>query len=128
MVIGSIGQGTVPDAAWRFANDLVSSLMAQTNDTLLARENRSLLENCRIALDTISPLKYHLGGGRTEPDGSVSFLVRFLGREQWIAGELYLRLEGNNWRLDDLVLDESRNLEEGRNAYPYNFFFYERFF
>jgi hypothetical protein len=129
MVIGALGQGTAPDGAWRFANDFVSVLMAgQTSDSILANVNRGLVENFISALDTISPLKYHLGSGRTEPDGSFSFLVRFLGRQQWIAGELYLRPEENGWRFDDLVLEEGRNLEEGKDAYPYNFSPYERFF
>jgi hypothetical protein len=129
MVIGTLGQGTAPDVAWRFANDFISSLMAgQTDDSILKRENSSLVESCLIALETINPLKFHVGGGRTEPDGTVSFLVRFLGREQWIAGELYVRPEGNNWRLDDLILEESRDIEEGKSAYPYNFSPYERFF
>jgi hypothetical protein len=129
MVIGTLGQGSVQDGAWKFANDFISALMAgQTNDSILIYENSGLFENCLNALNTINPLKYHLGGGRSEPDGSVSFLVRFLGREQWIAGELYIRQEGNNWRLDDLILEESRSLEEGKSTYPYNFSPYERFF
>jgi hypothetical protein len=129
MVIGTLGQGTAPDAAWRYANNFITALMArQTDNSILTRENSSLLESCLNALDAINPLKYHLGGGRTEPDGTVSFLVRFLGTEQWIAGELYLRPDGNNWRLDDLVLEEARDHIEGNSPYQYNFSPYERFF
>jgi hypothetical protein len=129
MVIGALGQGTVPDGAWGFANDFIYALMTrQTGNSILLSLNNRLVENFFFTLDTINPLKYHLGSGRMEPDGTFSFLVRFLGREQWIAGELYLRLEGNSWLFDDLILEEGRNLEEGKNAYPYNFSPYERFF
>jgi hypothetical protein len=44
-------------------------------------------------LDAINPQFYRLGSGREEPDGSGSFLVRFVGRGQGIIGELYIRLE-----------------------------------
>jgi hypothetical protein len=103
-------------------------MAGQMGNSIRVSMNSRLVENFLFTLDTINPLKYHLGSGRTEPDGTVSFLVRFLGREQWIAGELYLRLEGDGWCLDDLVLEEGRNLEDGKNAYPYNFTPYERFF
>jgi hypothetical protein len=43
-------------------------------------------------LDEINPRIFRLGGGREEQDGSVSFLVRFAGREQGITGELFVRL------------------------------------
>ncbi|MDR0313455.1 MAG: hypothetical protein LBI14_07640, partial [Treponema sp.] len=109
MVIGALGQGTVPDGAWSFANNFISALMArQTGNAILVNLNSRLVENYFFTLDTINPLKYHLGSGRMEPDGTFSFLVRFLGREQWIAGELYLRMEGNSWLFDDLILEEGR--------------------
>jgi hypothetical protein len=43
------------------------------------------------ALNVVKPLFFRLGSGREEPDGSVSFLVRFAGREQGIIGELFIR-------------------------------------
>ncbi len=45
------------------------------------------------ALSVVNPRYFRLGSGREEPDGSVSFLVRFAGREQGITGELYIRFE-----------------------------------
>jgi hypothetical protein len=55
--------------------------------------NRVLLESYLSALSVISPRTYRLGSGREEADGAVSFLVRFVGREQGITGELYVRLQ-----------------------------------
>jgi hypothetical protein len=72
------------------------------------------------ALEEAAPRTYRVGEGREEADGSCSFLVRFLGRELGIAGELYLRpeeVQGENagagtWRLDDLLLEEAHSLGE----------------
>ena len=69
-----------------------------------------------------------------EADGSVSFLVRFLGSEESIAGELYLvKAEEPNseiarWQLDDFILEEKRELSEIRDSYRYDFSPYERFY
>jgi hypothetical protein len=90
-------------------------------------------------LEEIQPRAYRVGEGREEADGSCSFLVRFLGRELGIAGEMYLRFqmprpkdsgtgdseeesskespaeappEKGAWVLDDLLLEEKRSLGE----------------
>jgi hypothetical protein len=86
------------------------------------------------AVAEVRPRNYRIGEGREEADGSCSFLVRFLGREQGIAGELYLRFQTarpappaagdsedsasnpepqtivEGWVLDDLLLEEKRSL------------------
>jgi len=126
-VIGALGQGTAPDGAWQYAGQLLSVIIAASPGGLRAGD-RDLAEKSIAALEDVEPGKYHIGGGRVEEDGSVSFLVRFLGREKWMAGELYLRFENEEWILDDLILEEGQNLEEGKNAYPYDFSPYERFF
>jgi hypothetical protein len=53
--------------------------------------NSVSLEAFVSELNGISPQAYRLGGGREEPDGAVSFMVRFLGRDMGITGELYIR-------------------------------------
>jgi hypothetical protein len=91
-------------------------------------------EELLSSLKEIQPRTYRVGEGREEADGSCSFLVRFLGREQGIAGELYLRFrepqpeagdseeaapaaepsppERGAWVLDDLLLEEKHTLGE----------------
>ena len=129
MVIGELGQGTAPERAWRHAREIASALVARNlSSSVIPMAESDLLEEYFPILHAFEPRKYHLGGGRIEVDGSVSFLVRFLGREQWMAGELYLRPEADSWRLDDLILEEVRNFEEGKNSYTYDFSPYERFF
>jgi len=44
-------------------------------------------------LKAVNPQFFRLGNGREEPDGSYSFLVRFVGREQGITGEMFVRFE-----------------------------------
>jgi hypothetical protein len=55
--------------------------------------NKVFVESCMSMLNAINPQFFRLGSGREEPDGSVSFLVRFVGREQGITGELFVRFE-----------------------------------
>jgi hypothetical protein len=153
-VIGELGQGKAPEAAWRYAQDFLSALVQGDRDAPILAADSALTERVLEELDVIEPGKYRLGSGRIEADGTVSFLVRFLGREQSIFGEFYLRREDaegsdesdedgaataeadiaepvtaeESWRLDDLALEEARDLADERNEYRYDFSPYERFF
>jgi hypothetical protein len=129
VVIGELGQGDAPDGAYRFARSLLSALVTGSRGSPpLSSLDAGFLEETLGGLDAINPRTYHLGGGREEPDGSISFLFRFVGREQGISGELYLRTETEEWQLDDLVLEEPRDLSPGGDEYHYDFSPYERFF
>jgi hypothetical protein len=88
MVIGPLDRGNVPEDLWFFARDLLSALIAENRSALSSIDG---LDNILETLGEINPGTYRLGSGREEPDGSFSFPVRFIGREQWIAGELYVR-------------------------------------
>jgi len=125
-VIGELGQGTAPDGAWEYANKFLTAIVA--GNGLFPDSAEKVPEKYTEALKEVEPLRFHIGGGRTEADGAVSFLVRFLGREQWMTGELYIAEDGEKWRLDDLILEEGRDIEEGKNIYQYDFTPYERFF
>ena len=130
-IIGELGQGTAPDSAWQYANALMSAVVSGNRTGLETGAGGlldSILTRYLTSLETVSPGNYHLGGGRTEADGAVSFLVRFIGRDQWITGELYLLPDREKWLLDDLILEEERDIGEGKNSYPYDFTPYERFF
>ena len=93
-VIGELGQGQASREAYECARNAASALLAgNANASALSSVNKVFLESCMSALNTVNPLFFRLGGGREGPDGSVSFLVRFAGREQGITGELFVRLE-----------------------------------
>jgi hypothetical protein len=93
-VIGPMGQGQAPKEAYDVARRAAGALLAgDMNVPILAGVSRVFLESYIAALNTVNPRSFRLGGGREEPDGSYSFLVRFIGREQGITGEMYIRLE-----------------------------------
>jgi len=93
-VIGPIGQGSAPAEAYSLARRVASALLAgDINARVLSSVKKVFLEGYIDALNVVNPRYFRLGGGREEPDGSVSFLVRFAGREQGITGELYIRYE-----------------------------------
>jgi hypothetical protein len=93
-VIGTLGQGQTPNEAYALARKTAAALLAGTMDApVLASVNRVFLEGCMSKLQELNPRSFRLGGGREEPDGSVSYLVRFVGREQGITGELFVRYE-----------------------------------
>ena len=92
-VIGAMGQGSSPNEAYTIARNAAAALLAGDVDApVLSSLNRTFLEDCLNLLDEINPRTYRLGGGREEPDGSVSFLVRFNGRDYGITGEIFIRL------------------------------------
>jgi hypothetical protein len=93
-VIGPIGQGKAPAEAYGLARRVAAALLAgNMNAPVLSSVSKVFLEGCMSALNAVNPRYFRLGSGREEPDGSVSFLVRFAGRERGITGELYIRLE-----------------------------------
>jgi len=141
VVIGELGQGSSPAEAYKFAQDLLSSLVAQGKDAQIAGDFSSILtESLLDDLGSIEPQSYRLGSGRVEEDGSVSYLVRFIGQQESITGELFLRQAGSaapgddsasddaKWLLDDLVLEQKRVLTEIRDSYRFDFSPYERFY
>jgi hypothetical protein len=93
-VIGELGQGKAPKEAYDCARRAANAFLAGTIEAnVFSSVDKAFIETCINALNTVNPRYYRLGGGRQEPDGSVSFLVRFAGREQGITGELFIRQE-----------------------------------
>jgi hypothetical protein len=128
LVIGELGQGGAPPEAYRFARDLLSGLILEDRSgTILSGIDEPRLDTLLGEIKAVEPLRYRLGGGREEADGAVSFLVRLIGRERWLSGELYLRQE-EEWGLDDLILEEPRDLAERQEPYRFDFTPYGRFY
>jgi hypothetical protein len=93
-VIGTIGQGQASTEAYRLARRIAGALLqGNAAAPVLSSVNKMFIEDCMSALNVVNPRFFRLGSGREEPDGSVSFLVRFAGREQGITGELFIRFE-----------------------------------
>ena len=93
-VIGELGQGTAPLGAYQLARELLAALATTGSTNPILRQYPSIITESVIQeIRGINIRNYRIGGGRTEPDGSVSFIVRFLGREDSITGELFIRSE-----------------------------------
>jgi len=127
--IGDLGQGQAPDGAYLFARNVLAALAASNSEApALAAFPSARIANHIEEIGGIEPLSFRIGGGRVEGDESVSFLVRFIGNEQSITGELFLLEGSDSWLLDDLILEEPRSLAEIRDAHRFIFSPYERFF
>ncbi|MDR0387940.1 MAG: hypothetical protein LBH57_07865 [Treponema sp.] len=128
-VIGELGRGSASEAAYRFARGLLAALLGGDGESaVLSSVSAGLKTEIAGTLEAIDARKYRIGGGREEDDASTSFLFRFVGREQGVAGELYLRRDGETWLVDDIIIEEPRKILDGGEAYPYDFTPYERFF
>jgi hypothetical protein len=143
-VIGELGQGRASQGAYTFANSISAGLLSgQIGHPALVSINPILREKYLYSLAGIAPRSFRLGGGREEADGAVSFLVRFIGREYGITGELYIRYvtrqvetaggevtQLGSWQFDELILEDakSRNQEMQEPLQLLNFLPYERFF
>jgi hypothetical protein len=93
-VIGTLGQGNASADAYQFARNVASAFLAgNINASVLSAADKGFLASSMDVLGTVNPRSFRLGSGREEPDGSVSFLLRFIGREQGLTGELYIRFE-----------------------------------
>ena len=91
-VIGELGAGSASNAAYNFARSVASALVEERLDSpALASINRTLLEGYLDVMEPVNAQGFRLGSGREEPDGAISFLIRFIGREQAVTGELFIR-------------------------------------
>jgi hypothetical protein len=128
-VIGELGRGGAPEEAYLQVRLFLTALLSGNRDAPLHLEaDKALADRLFEELAPIEPRQFRLGGGREEEDGTISFLVRFLGREKGKTGELYLLQKEEIWCLDDLILEEEKDLAEEREAYRYDFSPYERFY
>ena len=145
LVIGELGQGSASGSAYIFAQDILSAVIAgRRSESILTQSGYSFPENFFDEVTSIRPRNYRLGGGRTELDGCVSFVVRIIGPDESITGELFIRRADaideidatdaeeagtpGRWLLDDIILEDKRPLSDIRDSYRYDFSPYERFY
>jgi len=142
-VIGELGRGRASASAYTFAEVVVSAFFrGRIDHPALSPVSVSMQQSYMSALDMIDRRSYRIGGGREEADGAVSFMVRFIGRDYGITGELFIRFEAietelddegeinGNWIFEDLILEEAVDLEveQKESLNRYDFSPYERFF
>jgi hypothetical protein len=123
LVIGELGQGKAPAPAYTYANSIAAGLFSgQVTHPALVSIDPALREGYLKSLGKIVPRSFRLGGGRQEPDGAVSFLVRFIGRDYGITGELYIIFstrqrhengeETGSWTFDELLFEEAKRHDD----------------
>ncbi|MDR1300951.1 MAG: hypothetical protein LBK43_00565 [Treponema sp.] len=128
-VIGTLGRGAAAEEAYTLARAVLTALLRGNQDALVLQElDPQMILDYLTALEPIKPQKFRIGGGREEPDGSTSFLIRFVGREQWISGELYLNPEDTQWKVEELILEEPQDIQEKTETYPFDYSPYERLY
>jgi len=108
-VIGELGRGDATEETYRLARQIVAGLASGDGniDNVVFPEYKR-----RAALNRLNALgvrSWRVGGGRSEGGGVYSFLVRFLGREKSITGELYLL-----WQ--EPVIEEEVSMEPVKTA------------
>jgi len=131
LVIGELGQGEASEEAYLFAKNILTAITAGRRDApVLVNSGFSFTESIFDNIRSIRPRDSRLGGGRNEPDGCVSFLIRIIGQQESITGELFIRQAetSGRWLLDDLILEGKRTLSDIRDSYRYDFSPYERFY
>jgi len=91
-VIGELGQGEAPSPAYSLAKTIAAGLISANKEHPgLAGINAALKEEYFSVLEEVYPRSYRLGGGREEADGSVSFMIRLIGKDSGVTGELFVR-------------------------------------
>ena len=141
MVIGKLGRDKAPAEAYSFARKIAEDLIAGNSDAAsLKTISADIRENYLKVLGEIGPKNFRIGGGKEGNDGAISFLIRFIGRELAITGELYVRKENvldenrnvtrSFWVFEDLLLEEAQNRKEENDKSEQRFDFtpYHRFF
>jgi hypothetical protein len=91
-VIGELGQGEAPLAAYSLAKTIAAGLISANKEHPgLAGISAALKDEYFSVLEEVYPRSYRLGGGREEADGAVSFMVRLIGKDLGVTGELFVR-------------------------------------
>jgi hypothetical protein len=131
LIIGDLGRGSATTAAFAFANSVGAGLLSgQAAHPALTSISPTSRDNYLSEIRRITPQSFRIGSGRVEADGAVSFLIRFIGRDFGITGELYIRNAAEAWEFEELILEEpaSRVIENQRAVNRFDFNSYERFF
>ncbi|MDR2447030.1 MAG: hypothetical protein LBD58_07060 [Treponema sp.] len=91
MIIGELGIGEASEEAYGYAKKVIGSLLGQQQKA--EGISGDVWQRTKASVDAVSPQKFRLGGGRKETDGNTSFIFRFIGRERWVVGEIYVRFQ-----------------------------------
>ncbi|MDR0374591.1 MAG: hypothetical protein LBH85_02590, partial [Treponema sp.] len=123
MIIGELGIGEAPEEAYDYVKKTLGGFFGQQQEA--EGVSGDVWQRTKSSIGVISPQKFRLGGGRKEADGNTSFIFRFIGREQWVVGEIYVRFQDaapvtrqeETAAQDDEAVEAAGTVEDG-NAEP----------
>jgi len=103
--IGPLGWGDSDQAAYNVA---MTALLTAAKTGKAEKAGDAYLDE--QSLKNLAALgsnpQVHIGGPLVQVEGTLSFLVRFIGKELTCAGEIHLvSAEGGEWTVDALILD-----------------------
>ncbi|MDR2521692.1 MAG: hypothetical protein LBC72_03955 [Spirochaetaceae bacterium] len=129
-VIGELGRGQAEGGVYRYARNVLYDLVMQKKTSAFLKNlDEAELASLFEKLAQVAPRKYRLGGGLVEPDGSVSFLYRFLGREYEAFGSVYfLAGEDGKFSLDAIIMEDVVETGKTLNLAEYPYLPHERFY
>jgi len=108
-VIGDLGRCDASEESYQYARLIVAGLAAGNGKTEGVRFSEQKRLSAVQSISGIGARSWRVGGGRVEPDGAISYLIRFLGRENSITGELYLRKEEWTPQAEEVRLPSSED-------------------
>jgi hypothetical protein len=112
VILGDLGACQAPEEAYTEAARIARRLLDGKLPAGLDKLRAGLADDIKKNVLAISPTAYRVGGGRLEPDGSASFVFRFIGNGKNCAGEIYLEKDAKGaWLLDDLQFVDEKDIQ-----------------
>jgi len=130
ITIGALGPGTAPMDAYNYARRVLRELRQSNTKELSALSSKDKAE-ITGNIETVKPASFRIGGGREEEDGSISFLFRFIGKNDEFAGEIYLRDSSGkgDWKVEDVIPEDIKTIQEATdNEHAYSWLPYDRIY
>jgi hypothetical protein len=128
--IGILGPGDTPIEPYTFARRVLTDVQqSKKSSALLEPLPSTTVDDIIRKLESLASRKLRIGNSVETSDGSISYQFRFVGREAELVGAIYLRGQDNVWKLEDIISEEPRNLEDILKAdNPYLWLPYDRFY
>ncbi|MDR3302612.1 MAG: hypothetical protein LBT01_08840 [Spirochaetaceae bacterium] len=128
--IGILGPGDFAMQPYSFARKVLTDLQqSKKKSELLEPLPSSTIDDIINKIEALATRKLRIGNALETSDGSISYQFRFLGREAELVGAIYLRAQDNVWKVEDIIAEDPRNLEDiSKDENPYLWLPYDRFY
>jgi hypothetical protein len=126
--IGSLGRGGIDPQAYAAARSILGGMRSGVSLSTFF-PGMALGERNRIkgSLDAVRASTIRIGGGRVEQGGGISFLIRLIGPDLSLAGEIYVIYKDGSWIGEDVRMDEPITNRTPDGMYRFDPISYTRF-